>query len=73
MSTTFTVRFGDHVPLDLVKSMVQGMAGHGDIDPGASDRDFSIKVHRASRAPKLKMYLAAMERFGHARWSEISN
>jgi hypothetical protein len=73
MSTTFVVWFGEHVPAEQMASIATGIARHGCMLPGASDRDFSITVLWPSQVPTLKTYLAALERLGHARWSEIPN
>jgi len=76
MSTTLTVTFNDHVPLEAVAGLVSGIAAYGNVFPRASDRDYSVEVFRTSKLPKLRSQLVEWERYGFLRWSadtEISN
>jgi hypothetical protein len=75
-ATTVRVNFKAHLSPEQMAAVISGVAIHGQVFPGLSDRDISVVVSRASHLPKLTAWLTTLERYGWVRWStdpEISN
>ncbi len=49
--------------------MVSGMAAYGNVWAGASDREFSVEVFRASKLKGLERQLLEWERYGFLSWT----
>ena len=64
------VEFAKHVPTDQVAGMVSGIAAYGNVDSAPDGFNFTVRVFRTSKLPRLKMQLLDWERYGFLRWKQ---
>ena len=64
------VRFGDHIKLDEVQSMLSSLGGNVTSQPDG--RTFIVEKTRDAQFAELKRVLAGWEQWGFVRWEELS-
>jgi hypothetical protein len=74
--TTVSVTFPPHVPTNTVAAFTSRLGAYGLLQISDDKRQVTVSILRDSRLPSLKMWLAAMARYGNVHWHiepEISN
>ena len=64
------ITFAEHLPADRVAGMVGGIAAYGNVDSTDNPHQFTVRVFRAGKLPRLKKQLQSWETYGFLRWQE---